>query len=1479
MLGKLLCSFSTSFDLFLRANLIPAIIKVFEASNLSLLISEKALILIGLMCRFADEKSSINLDNIKAFGLAGAPQVIVQVLKKYNSNQQIVLLCCNSIRNLCSFTKNNQLLGEADACGTVTRVLLKHPNDTAICSWVCRVIGHLAYKNEANRMGLIKAGACEQVVNVLQNHPSHESAAGEACWAIRNLAARSSPENLLQVDDQDEDTAIARLASLMAPEMIIAAMKNHFSSEAFMTEAMRAAVSLLCHPGVPEVVGRFSNAGALSIALKCAKKLQDSDTIAGLTLQLMYYFACDTNIRPKLVGLDILDAITVMVQAHANTEAVSEWGCRTLYQLSLHGSGISSRMRTAGLLETVVGAVQRQAMSEAVAEHGCLTLGALAADSENLYRLIGSGAGAATVGALRQHKKSSNVVARACFAVSNLSQGANNVSWLGACGTCEAIVTALIIHATSDPQVAYIGSKAVAALAYHDDGNIKKLKSAGVSELMVNTLKTHMKNVEVAEHCCRSIYNLCYVSSLVSEMGRCGACEAVVDTCKQHNGVEGVVSSAMLAIGSLAVKRKYEKVHNGNMRKLISSHAIDCVLDGLAKFPGSAYAQRSGGLAVAALARDNSNSEKLHELGAPKLILKAIRVHKDSGDVIGAMFAAVNSLCANVGGNRTFFASNGIINAVFTAIYSHERNELLVAEGFRILVAVAVDIASRKEMSSENQIKLALRAIKIHDKHDFAAKWGCTFLFTVGDNDTVRALIGKYRGCEIVVGVLAKHAEKNDEHDEAHEAYAIGASTVELANRALVSIAMLEENRSKLNTADACQAVVTSVKSHMEDAGAAEWACAAMVSLCGNSNCIHLLGQAGACTVLRQIIKDHMSAEVIVRLVCELIHHLSKDETNRSKFGTSGICETLADALFLHLPNSKVCLQVCRAVCALVKENQLNFEMFSSTNICEEISKVLVTHAFNAATCRWASAAIAVLAESSTNHDALILNGTLESLVGMVEKHKNVQSTFEEVLQAIRAMASKNPATASRLSEAGLLQALFTAISYHNGVVGVAENFGWILGHCTTEHDAEFYNSNESWSKVESILKIHASHESAVRWLCFALGSWASNSISPHPTACELVLSMLVRYGGAPAVVSKSCFAIGCLAMSQVNQEHLSQLGAIEAVANCAIIYSDKSNVKVGIFRAIVGLVGGNVQNQKRFSSVPRACKALVKAVYEDIEYPEITLWGCKALIALMRGNKYTTHYLGSASNYMDEILRQYRGSLDMIKIAFETISLLAHCNTANRSLLGVSGACDEVGSALSQLVYEDMATTQLACRVIANLAANHPNNQHKLGINGACEYLIGVIREQSQSEQDDNLEAIPTTRLATWAIANLVQSGKPTDDLKDEEKKKSPLYILGEGKLKKNSQKLDELQIKDILLALLKKYAADEDTWMWILRCINNLSKGRVLRKKFIEGGVFSLMELLNPTEGSRAAEWLNITRETLNQDAQISKSGILQV
>jgi hypothetical protein len=148
------------------------------------------------------------------------------------------------------------------------------------------------------------------------------------------------------------------------------------------------------------------------------------------------------------------------------------------------------------------------------------------------------------------------------------------------------------------------------------------------------------------------------------------------------------------------------------------------------------------------------------------------------------------------------------------------------------------------------------------------------------------------------------------------------------------------------------------------------------------------------------------------------------------------------------------------------------------------------------------------------------------------------------------------------------------------------------------------------------------------------------------------------------------------------------------------------------------------------------------------------------------KGSKYNTHALGAAGNFMDEILKQYKGSnMEMTKTIFETICILSHCDTANRSLLGVSGTCDEVCDVLPQLSYEEDSTIQLACRVIANLAANHPNNQHKLGASGACEFLLSVLNERCLGNKTDPAEAAVTTRAACWAMANLIESSKSANE------------------------------------------------------------------------------------------------------------------
>ena len=377
-------------------------------------------------------------------------------------------------------------------------------------------------------------------------------------------------------------------------------------------------------------------------------------------------------------------------------------------------------------------------------------------------------------------------------------------------------------------------------------------------------------------------------------------------------------------------------------------------------------------------------------------------------------------------------------------------------------------------------------------------------------------------------------------------------------------------------------------------------------------------------------------------------------------------------------------------------------------------------------------------------------------------------------------------------------------------------------------------------------------------------------------------MTMLQRHIASPSLVNKAAYAIANLSANAINLDHLSSVGAVDAIANCTVMFVDKSIAKVGIFRAIAALTNTSSENRARFTAVPKATSSFIKALYEDIEYEEITLWGCRAIVALTKDNRLNVSTLGSVGNYMDEILRQYKGNLDITKIALQAISALAHGNTSNRSLLGVSGACDEVGEALPLLSYEDEHTAQLACRVIANLAANHPNNQHKLGVSGACEYLIGVLTDHCLGEVSDPAVARKTTRLACWAVANLVETskGRNTSGTPTEEKKRSSLNIAGlldgmvEAKSKKNSQKFDDLNIVTALESALTQYGSDTETALWIVRAINNLSKTKSIRDKFIRIEMLQALDKLltsAPTAGegvpssSGLVEWVTITKETL--------------
>lgn len=737
-------------------------------------------------------------------------------------------------------------------------------------------------------------------------------------------------------------------------------------------------------------------------------------------------------------------------------------------------------------------------------------------------------------------------------------------------------------------------------------------------------------------------------------------------------------------------------------------------------------------------------------------------------------------------------------------------------------------------------------------------------------------MLGRHRACEVVVGVLAKHnSERDDDHHA--ETFSVGASVTELANRAVVSLCLLEENRARLNNADSCEAVVKSLRTHMADAGAVEWAAAAMVSLASNSSCVNLMGSADACKVLTAAMTEHTGSEIIVRLCCELVNALSRDEQNKGRFGASGMCEALAPVLSFHAASASVSLQVCRAVCSLVRDHDANLARLSSTKICEGVAKVLVAHAYNVTTCKWGCSAVAALANgSSANQNALESFGCVESLVGALVKHKGQQNAVEDALRAVRRLASQNPRIAARLSEAGVVGAALEVMSRHYADAGIVECCGWVLGKCASASDLEFASSAACWEKLEGAVKTHAGKESTVRWLCEGMGRFAALSVAPRASACDIVMNMLGRHGGSPSLVSHAAHAIGSLALDPQNRAHLVSIGAIEALASCVISFVDKQAAKVGVFRALALLVDG-ADSQKRFSDVPKACKSLVKSLYEDVEYEEVALWGCRAIAALARHNKVTSRLLGSAANFTDEIVKQHKGSVDTLRAVLQVVSVLAHCNTSNRSLFGESGSCDEVCEALPLLSYEDEGTAQLACRAVADLAANHPNNQRKLGESGACKFLVGVMSSHCVGEDVDELSGATTARLACWAIANVVQQGKGKDRQSSLKTITSGLTLSDSSsrRTRTNSMVLLDEKVVPLAIALLKKYGdkakTDPETVLWIVRMVNNLAKDRALREQLQAAGAMAMLdELAFAENGRKAAEWVTIAKETLGEDAR---------
>lgn len=402
--------------------------------------------------------------------------------------------------------------------------------------------------------------------------------------------------------------------------------------------------------------------------MKALKKNPDSEELGHAAVNLLYYVACELQFCQKLVSADILDTLSMTLEAHASEIGVAEWCCRTVNKIA-QLEGISSRMRGAGLCETIVSAVQRQAISTTVCGWGCLAIGDLAMDKNNHSRLTGAGAPEVVVASLRRHDDSIDVVEQSCYALHYLSMTQNNVGWIGANGGCEAVNAALSKHLKDNPSVTRNACRAVGSLAYKDEGNQQRFRLSGTCANVVIALRTHAVDALVAEYACRAIFQLSADVGNVSEFAKTNVCKLVVAVLQAHAEESGVVSQACLAISGLAVKNKTDKVHRKNTDKLVKSNAIENIIVALRKFPKHASVQRAGAMAIASLARLDDNRQRLGDAGACELLVTSLQTHGGEDNVAEKLAIAIDALSQNNEVNLHKFALSGVTEVLLSSLH------------------------------------------------------------------------------------------------------------------------------------------------------------------------------------------------------------------------------------------------------------------------------------------------------------------------------------------------------------------------------------------------------------------------------------------------------------------------------------------------------------------------------------------------------------------------------------------------------------------------------------------------------------------------------------------------------------------------------------------------------------------------------------------------------------------------------------------
>jgi hypothetical protein len=327
--------------------------------------------------------------------------------------------------------------------------------------------------------------------------------------------------------------------------------------------------------------------------------------------------------------------------------------CSAIAHLADDRENIAALFKS-GACEAVIGAMNRYSNVPHVLEMASLAISHLCSDDTCLELIVEAGGCSAVSTSLEKFKSDKRLVEQACLSLWHLCSSDKSQSKLGAAGACEAVVGALEFHigetgdGAGDAEAAHATAQALAAVwnFADDEENFVRLGS-NICNLVVQGLRKYgSTDAGVAEHGCAAVLNIGMPNTeRRSELGKEGACQAIVDALQSHLKNPRVAEQACLAVRMLAsggtnndnrttlgdsgVCELILEVlvthtsdpsvavpaaaaiwnlvtdHLDNKLKFVEAGGVDCLVQLLSNFPSNFEVAEQGSLALWALAGED----------------------------------------------------------------------------------------------------------------------------------------------------------------------------------------------------------------------------------------------------------------------------------------------------------------------------------------------------------------------------------------------------------------------------------------------------------------------------------------------------------------------------------------------------------------------------------------------------------------------------------------------------------------------------------------------------------------------------------------------------------------------------------------------------------------------------------------------------------------------------------------------------------